>query len=53
MFALTVTTIVITTVVVNTVVWRAHKRVTPRKAGEDKRVGRHRADERPTMTWRL
>ena len=49
MFALTVTTIVITTVVVNTVVWRAHKR----KAGEDKRVGRHRADERPTMTWRL
>lgn len=49
MFALTVTTIVITTVVVNTIVWRAHKR----KAGDAKRVGRHRATNRPVMTWRI
>lgn len=56
MFALTVTLNLIAAIVVYTAVWRAHKRerdTADRLAGRDKRAGRHRADERPTMTWRL
>ena len=48
MFALTVATILITAVVVATAVWRARKR----EQDNPKRAGRHRAENRPTMTWR-
>lgn len=55
MFALTVATILIATACVYTAVWRAHKReraTADRLAGGDKRAGRHRAENRHTMTWR-
>lgn len=44
-------------VVMYTAVWRAYKREATRKATEHLllahlRAGRHRAEDRPTMTWR-
>ena len=44
-------------VVMYTAVWRAYKREATRKATEhlllaQLRAGRHRAEDRPTMTWR-
>lgn len=32
--------------------WRTYKREANRLAGDTKRAGRHRATNRPTMTWR-
>lgn len=55
MFALTVAAILIATVGVYAAVWRARKReraTADRVAGNPKRAGRHRAEDRPTMTWR-
>ena len=39
-------------IAIYTALWRAYKRETARKAGEHLRAGRHRAEDRPTMTWR-
>lgn len=55
MFAFTMSIVLIATVVVYTVLWRSHKReqaTANRVAGDTKRAGRHRAEDRPTMTWR-
>lgn len=55
MFALTVTLNLIAAVVVYTSLWGAYKRerdTANRLAERDKRAGRHRATNRPTMTWR-
>lgn len=40
-------------IAIYTALWRAYKRETAnRLAGDTKRAGRHRAEDRPTMTWR-
>ena len=44
-------------IAIYTTVWRAYKREAARKATEhlllaQLRAGRHRAEDRPTMTWR-
>lgn len=55
MFALTVAIVLISTACVYTALWCGHKReqaTTNRLAGYTKRAGRHRAEDRPTMTWR-
>ena len=55
MFALTVTLNIIAAVVVYTSLWGAYKRerdTADRMAGGDT-SGRHRATNRPTMTWRI
>lgn len=41
--------------VIYTTVWRTYRReraTAKRVAGDTKRAGRHRAEDRPTMTWR-
>ena len=55
MFVFTVAVTLIATAYVYTAVWRGHKReqdTVNRLAGDTKRAGRHRATNRPTMTWR-
>lgn len=42
-------------IAVYTTIWRTYRReraTANRLAGDTKRAGRHRAEDRPTMTWR-
>lgn len=50
MFALTVTLNLIAAVVVYASLWGAYKR---ERDTANRMAGRHRAENRPTMTWRI
>ena len=52
MFTIALFIALVVLVGVCTALWCDHKRETARKAGDTNYVGRHRAEDRPTMTWR-